>query len=325
MRARQQTPRRVTRRLQGRRADLVTASTTRMKLEACVSCAQHQATLFLARPRKRTRAVPGAVALLATVAKVLRGLLGQAGRHRHCHDRRLRREDQVQEVLYLNGVLNAKGGASGDRRQGLRRRESVQERLGLYYEVTTAFIILTEVELRAALDRNRDLPKYLTRSIPTLEVPLATDPAQRETVFFFRHPDRPLRDLTIRTCHGADRQRCVLDPRDQVYSGQGDVVLNTLRGSTLQGADVSTALDKNSCGTRGLSVRCSSTGPWLRPVGSKKATRGSELGQDVDSDDMDEAAPIISGPAAMLFEGHSEKAPPSGGRQYQGGAARRRR
>ena len=68
--------------------------------------------------------------------------------------------------------------------------ESVQKRFGLYYEVTTAFIIFTESELRSALDRQRDLPKYFTWCIPTREVPLATDPAQRETVFLFRHPDR---------------------------------------------------------------------------------------------------------------------------------------
>ena len=101
-----------------------------------------------------------------------RGLLGQAGRDRHGHERRPRREDQVQEVLECRA--QCKGGASGDRRQGL--------------EVTTAFINLTEVELRAALDRNRDLPKYLTGGIPIREVPLVTDPAQRETVFLFKAP-----------------------------------------------------------------------------------------------------------------------------------------
>ena len=52
--------------------------------------------------------------------RLLRGLLGQAGRHRHCHDRRLRREDQVQEVLKCRA--QCKGGATRDRRKGLRRR-----------------------------------------------------------------------------------------------------------------------------------------------------------------------------------------------------------
>ena len=154
---------------------------------------------------------------------------------------------KTKRKTYLNAVLNAKEVGAGTVAKGCAD-ESVQERLGLYYEVTTAFIILTESELRSALDRQRDLPKYLTGGIPTHGVPLATDPARRETGFLFRHPDRPHRELTIRPCHGADRQRCVLDPRDQVYCGQGDGVLNTLRGSILQGADVSTALDKNSCG-----------------------------------------------------------------------------
>ena len=95
--------------------------------------------------------------------------------------------------------------------------ESVQERLGLYSEVTTAFIILTESELRSALDRHRDLPKYLTRGIPTVKVPLATDPAQRETVSLFRQP----RPTAQGAHHSHDRQRCVLDPRDPVCSGQG--------------------------------------------------------------------------------------------------------
>ena len=116
--------------------------------------------------------------------------------------------------------------------------------------VTTTFLILTGSELRSALDRPRELPKYLIKGIPTLEAPLATDPAQRETVFLFRYPHWPHWELTISTCPGADRQRCVLDARDQVCSGQGEVVLNTVRGSTLQGADDSTALDKNT------SVRC---------------------------------------------------------------------
>ena len=114
--------------------------------------------------------------------------------------------------------------------------EAVKERLGLCFEVTTAFIILTECELRSALDRQRELRKYLIEGTSTFEVPLATDPVLRETVFLFRHPFWPHRELTIRTCHGVDRQRCVLDPRDQVCSGQVDVVLNTVRGSTLQGS-----------------------------------------------------------------------------------------
>ena len=59
--------------------------------------------------------------------------------------------------------------------------ESVQERLGLHFEVTSAVIILTEGELRAALDRQREFPRYLIEGIPTLELPLATDPVQRET------------------------------------------------------------------------------------------------------------------------------------------------
>ena len=54
--------------------------------------------------------------------------------------------------------------------------------------------------------------------------------------------------------------------------------------------------------------------PWaaMAPIasgGSEKATRGFELGQDVDSDEMDEAAPIISGPAAMPFEGALGESP----------------
>ena len=88
---------------------------------------------------------------------------------------------------FLNAVLNAKEVRAGTVAKGCAD-ESVQERVGLCCEVTTAFIILTESELRSALDRQRDLPKYLTLGIPTLEVPLATDPAQRVTVFPFRAP-----------------------------------------------------------------------------------------------------------------------------------------
>ena len=91
--------------------------------------------------------------------------------------------------------------------------ESVQERLGLHFEVTSAFI-LTEGALRAALDRQREFPKYLIEGIPTLELPLATDLVQRETFFLFKHLHRPHRELTIRTCHGADGQRCVLEIRN---------------------------------------------------------------------------------------------------------------
>ena len=40
--------------VEGRRADLVTACTTRMKPEACMSSVQHQATLFFERPRERS-------------------------------------------------------------------------------------------------------------------------------------------------------------------------------------------------------------------------------------------------------------------------------
>ena len=61
-------------------------------------------------------------------------------------------------------------------------------------------------------------------------------------------------------------------------------MLNTLRGSTLQRAEVSTALDKNSCGNMvSLSEFVDrSLGKVAPPRGSKKATRGFELGQDVD-------------------------------------------
>ena len=274
---------------------------------------------WAAEKTEHDESVPGAVALLPTVAK-------------RCYEVYLVKRDGTDIVTiddfvaktkckrFLNAVLNAKEVRPGTVAKGCAD-ESVQERLGLYCEVTTAFIILTESELRSALDRQRDLPKYLTGGIPTLEVPLATVPAQRVTVFLFGH-HRPHRELTIRTM-APDRQLCVLDPRDQVYSGgQGDVVLDTVRGSTLQGADVSTALDKNSCGNM-VSLSEIVDRSLVPPSG--KANRGFELGQDVDSDDMDEAAPIISGPAAMLFEGHSGKVPPSGGRQTQGGAARHRR
>ena len=83
-------------------------------------------------------------------------------------------------------------------------------------------------------------------------------------------------------------------------------MLDTVRGSTLQGADVSTALDKNSCGNM-VSLSEFVDRSLVPPSG--KANRGFELGQDVDSDDMDEAAPIISGPAAMLFEGALGESP----------------
>ena len=67
------------------------------------------------------------------------------------------------------------------------------------------FINLTEVELRAALERNRDLPKYLTGGIPIREVPLVTDPAQRESVFLFKAPPTDRIGSSPYACHGADR------------------------------------------------------------------------------------------------------------------------
>ena len=84
---------------------------------------------------------------------------------------------------YLNAVLNAKEVRAGTVAMGCAY-ESVQERLGLHFEVTSAVIILTEGELRAALDRQREFPKYLIEGITTLELPLATDPVQRETFTF---------------------------------------------------------------------------------------------------------------------------------------------
>ena len=81
---------------------------------------------------------------------------------------------------YLNAVLNAKEVRTVIVAMGCAD-ESVQERLGLHFEVTSAVIILTEGELRAALDRQREFPKYLIEGIPTLKLPLATDPVQRET------------------------------------------------------------------------------------------------------------------------------------------------
>ena len=84
---------------------------------------------------------------------------------------------------YLNAVLNAKEVRAGTVAVGCAD-ESVQERLGLHFEVTSAVIIPTEGELRAALDRQREFPKYLIEGIPTLELLLATDPVQRETFSF---------------------------------------------------------------------------------------------------------------------------------------------
>ena len=84
---------------------------------------------------------------------------------------------------FVNAVLNAKGVRAGTVAMGCAA-ESVQERLGLYFEVTSAVIIFTEGEMRAALDRQREFPKYLIEEIPTLELPLATDPVKRETFSF---------------------------------------------------------------------------------------------------------------------------------------------
>ena len=97
------------------------------------------------------------------------------------------------------------------------------------------YIILTKGELRAALDRQREFPKYLIEGIPKLELPLATDPVQRETFFCSGIPTCCRQSSPFARAIGADVQRCVLDPWDQVDSGQIDVVLNTMRGSTLQG------------------------------------------------------------------------------------------
>ena len=120
----------------------------------------------------------------------------------------------------------------------------------------------------------------------------------------------PHRELTTRTCHGVDRQRCVLDPRDQVCSRQVDVVLNTVRGSTLQGSRLhgprqelvwsDPLLDK---------PRRQVLGQGRSAQWQQELTRVVEVGQDVDSDDTDDAAPTISGPAATLFEGPPVESP----------------
>ena len=134
-----------------------------------MSCAQHQATLFLGRPRRRstTKAVPRAVALLATVAKVATRSTWSSGTAPTL-SRSTTSSRRPSAEKYLNAVLDAKEARAGTVAKGCAD-ESVQERVGLYYEVTAAFIILTESELRSALDRQRDLPKYFTREIPSLE------------------------------------------------------------------------------------------------------------------------------------------------------------
>ena len=66
---------------------------------------------------------------------------------------------------YLNAVLNAKEVRTVTVAMGCAD-ETVQERLGLPFEVTSAVIILTGGEMRAALDRQREFPKYLITMRP---------------------------------------------------------------------------------------------------------------------------------------------------------------
>ena len=102
-------------------------------------------------------------------------------------------------------------------------------------------------------------------------------------------------------------------------------MLNTMRGSTLQGADVSTALDKNSCGHM-LSdrVRRQVLGP-LRPVAERRRPALAGSGGTSTRMTRTMSRPLCLGLPRRCSRGHSWKALPSGGRQYQGGAARLRR
>ena len=169
-----------------------------------MSC-QHQATLFLERPREPStmRAVPGAV----TVSMVKRDVTDIFSTDNFVAKTRFKK--------CLNVVLNAKEVRTGPSPWAVPTSRSK----------SASACTSRSPPPSSSSPRASCAPHWIAnvtfRSVSlraSRELPLATDLVQRETFFLFRHLHRPHGELTIRTCHGADGQRCVLDLRDQEHA-----------------------------------------------------------------------------------------------------------
>lgn len=95
------------------------------------------------------------------------------------------------------------------------------------YDLVTSYMVLSEREVLRHFRRHQwtRLPKYVTKDLIQIEVPAPREPLKMEKCFLFRNPDRPFREVLLRHSMGFQRSVATMSPAQQIYAGQGDVVL----------------------------------------------------------------------------------------------------
>lgn len=188
--------------------------------------------------------------------------------------------------------------------------EAVERVLEATYDVTVPYIAFNEREIirLAKLGNVSRLPKYMVKDLVSIEAPKVGDPTSKETVFLFRHPSRPYREVTFRQTVGM--KRCVeeLSASSSVFEGQGDTVLSEANARVLDPGCEKQAHEKAlSAGGMPTFV------DFLHSIKAKQQKKASsspscqadegEVEEDSEQgdDDREDTISVLSGPLAGMF------------------------
>ena len=170
------------------------------------------------------------------------------------------------------------------------KREALEEDVSHVIEISKTFQILSERELKRATSLNR-LPKSLSKHVATLQVPSERRPSEKEWVYCFAHPDKPFRDMTIKTVHGYQQQKPLVPESGHVWERQCEHGLECRARSRLssQGADqVFDKLSQNNLLT--LSQFVAKHAPGEQPEAQASEAVVADNEEAVDDEEEEESA-----------------------------------
>eukprot|EP00971_Amphidinium_carterae_P351487 6492137-Amphidinium_carterae.3 len=120
----------------------------------------------------------------------------------------------------------------------------VQDLGGMTLECSRSFLLMTAKELRKSAQLTK-IPKHLVKNVPTVMIRSESDPSQLQEAYIFKHPQKPFRELTIKTYQQVHKKIAALQASQHVWSEEADMALAHQSGKQLDTMKMRHLVDKD--------------------------------------------------------------------------------
>lgn len=184
--------------------------------------------------------------------------------------------------------------------------EGVVDEIASSFEVIVPYVCLNEKDMLRYLSIQTPglsrVPKYMVEDCVTMELPAAGDATRTEQHYIFRHPQRPFKELEVRSVFGLRRRKDLMT--QAMLAGHGNNFMSAALPKTLDTAGAAAVADKAKLGNlptlEEFLLRCQAKLAKCRvkPKDSAPDEHFEAEGSDGGDSGDGAAATVVSGPAA---------------------------